>query len=159
MFLFEQRRSTVLRTIALVSEIEMPMSPPAIMLNARRVRAIDPRESGCLSTDQSAVVLAFKNDAAAPSRARSYVGRAKNRAVDFQRCREEALVSALVEDLRQPLLVLSAAVDVIRLTPTSEAAVIATTAIERQVGQMIRIARDLTDAMQSVRQREVVEPR
>lgn len=155
----------------------MPMPPPAIMSNGRHVRAIEPRESGsgtraadgsrrllsgtrCLSTDESAVVLAFKNDAAAPRRTRkSSVGRAKNRAADFQRCREEALVSALVQELRQPLLVLSAAVEVIRLTPTSDAAVIATTAIERQVGQMIRIARDLTDALQSVRQREVVEPR
>ena len=147
------------RTIALANEVEMPMPPPAIMSNARQARAIEPRESGCLSTDQAAVVLAFKNDAAASSRAGRSVGRAKNRAADFQRCREEALVSALVQELRQPLLVLSAAVDVIRLTPTSEAAVIATTAIERQVGQMIRIARDLTDAMQSVRQREVVKPR
>ena len=145
----------MLRTLA--SEVEMPMPPPAIMSNARHVRAIEPRE---LSTNQSAVVLAFKDDAAAPNRARkSSVGRAKNRAVEFQRCREEALVSALVQELRQPLLVLSAAVDVIRLTPTSEAAVIATTAIERQVGQMIRIARDLTDAMQSARQREAADPR
>lgn len=113
-----------------------------------------------MSPDESAVVLAFKNDAAAPSPTRkSSVGRAKNRAADFQRCREEALVSTFAQELRQPLLVLSAAVEVIRLAPGSEAAARATNAIDRQIGQINRIAKDLTDAMRRVQQGDIAKRR
>ena len=128
---------TVLRTIALVYEVEMPFPPPAIMLK----------------TDRSAVVLAFKTASAVPRRGRTgSLGRAKTEAVDLQRWREEAFVSTFAQELRQPLLVLSAAVEVIRLAPGSEVAARATNAIERQIGQINRIAKDLTDAMRRVPQ-------
>lgn len=125
----------------------MPFPPPAIMLNVQ-------------PTGQSPVVLAFKGAAAAPGRGRTgSLSRAKTKAVDLQRWREEALVSTFAQELRQPLLVLSAAVDVIRLAPGSEAAARATNAIERQIGQMNRIAKDLTEAMRRVRQSDIAERR
>ena len=123
----------------------MPFPPPAIMLKVQ-------------PTDQLPVVLAFK--AAAPRRGRTgSLGRAKTNAVNFQRWREEAFVSTFAQELRQPLLVLSAAVEVIRLAPGSEAAARATNAIDRQIGQINRIAKDLTDAMRRVQQGDMAERR
>jgi signal transduction histidine kinase len=125
----------------------MPFSSPARMLRLQ-------------PTDHSSVVLTFKVAAVAPRRARACgVGRPKTNAVDLQRWREEAFISTCAQELRQPLLVLSAAVEVIRHAPGSEAAVRAMTAIERQIGQVNRIAKDLTNALQKVPQRDVAERR
>lgn len=137
----------VLRTIALGHVVEMPFPPPAIMLNGQ-------------PTDHSAIVLAFKLAATAPRQARvCSLVRVKTQLVDLQRWREEAFVSTFAQELRQPLLVLSAAVEVIRLDPGSEVAARATNAIERQMGQINRITKDLTDAMRKVRKSDVAERR
>lgn len=123
----------------------MSFPSPAIMLKVQ-------------PTDRLPVVLAFK--AAAPSPGRTgFLGRATTNAVDFQRWREEAFVSTFAQELRQPLLVLSAAVDVIRLAPGSEAAARATSAIDRQIGQINRIAKDLTDAVRRVQQTDIAKRR
>ena len=123
----------------------MPFPPPAIMLKVQ-------------PTDRVPAVLAFK--AAAPRRGRTgSLGPAKTNAVNFQRWREEAFVSTFAQELRQPLLVLSAAVEVIRFAPGSEAAARATNAIDRQIGQINRIAKDLTDAMRRVQQGDIAERR
>lgn len=123
----------------------MPFPPPAIMLKVQ-------------PTDRLPAVLAFK--AAAPRQGRTAtLGRAKTNAVNLQRWREEAFVSTFAQELRQPLLVLSAAVDVIRIAPGSEAAARATNAIDRQIGQINRIARDLTDAVRRVQQSDIAERR
>jgi signal transduction histidine kinase len=66
---------------------------------------------------------------------------------DLQRQRQEVFVSTLAHELRQPLSTVSAAVEVVRLAPASEAARSATTTIQRQIGQMSRVIEDLMDEM------------
>jgi signal transduction histidine kinase len=68
-------------------------------------------------------------------------------ALDLQRRRQEVFVSTLAHELRQPLSAVSAAVDVVRLAPASEAARRATATIQRQIGQMNRLIEDLMDEM------------
>jgi signal transduction histidine kinase len=72
---------------------------------------------------------------------------AVQQALDLQRRRQEVFVSTLAHELRQPLSAVSAAVEVVRLAPASEAARRATTTIQRQIGQMSRVIDDLIDEM------------
>jgi signal transduction histidine kinase len=72
---------------------------------------------------------------------------AVQQAVDLQRRRQEVFVSTLAHELRQPLSAVSAAVEVVRLAPASDAASRATTTIQRQIGQMKRVIEDLMDEM------------
>ena len=65
----------------------------------------------------------------------------------LHRWRQEAFVSTLAHELRQPLSVLASSVGVVRHAPASAAASRATTIIERQIGQMNRIVEDLMDSM------------
>ena len=74
-------------------------------------------------------------------------GRTRQQALDLQRQRQEVFVSTLAHELRQPLSTVSAAVEVVRLAPASEAARSATTTIQRQIGQMSRVIEDLMDEM------------
>lgn len=103
---------------------------------------------GLLMTDHpSATDAVFTGGGAVQSRRRpDSVARAQQ-ARDLQRWRQEAFVSTLAHELRQPLSVLAAAVEVVRLAPASEAASRATTTIQRQIGQMNRMVDDLMDAM------------
>ena len=77
----------------------------------------------------------------------SHEQRARSTGPRFQRWRQEVFVSTLAHELRQPLSAVSAAVEVVRLAPASEAARRATATIQRQIGQMNRVIEDLMDTM------------
>jgi signal transduction histidine kinase len=112
----------------------------------RRVR---PRFSNVpvISVHQSAVDV-VPGRAAGPSRNSAVsLARAEKHELDLQRLRQEVFVSTLAHELRQPLSVVSAAVEVVRLAPASESAKRATTTIQRQIGQMSRVIEDLMDQM------------
>jgi two-component system, sensor histidine kinase len=74
-------------------------------------------------------------------------GRAEKLALDLHARRQEVFVSTLAHELRQPLSVVSTAIEVVRLAPASEAASRATTTIQRQISQMSRVIEDLMDEM------------
>ena len=74
-------------------------------------------------------------------------GGTKPQTLEVSRRRQELFVSTLAHELRQPLSVVSAAVSVIRQAPGSDAARVATSMIERQIGQMSRSVEDLLDEM------------
>ena len=100
-----------------------------------------------MTDNQSATDAVFTAGGAVQSRWRpDSIWRAQE-ARDLQRWRQEAFVSTLAHELRQPLSVLAAAVEVVRLAPASEAASRATTTIQRQIGQMNLLVDDLMDAM------------
>ena len=112
---------------------------------AAGVRA--PFLDGLLMTDNQSEPDVFIGGRVVQSRRRpDSVARAQQ-ARDLQRWRQEAFVSTLAHELRQPLSVLAAAVEVVRLAPASEAASRATTAIQRQIGQMNLLVDDLMDTM------------
>jgi len=74
-------------------------------------------------------------------------GRAEQQALDLHSPRQDVFVSTLAHELRQPLTVISTEIEVIRLDPASAAARVATTTIQRQIGQMSRMIEDLMDEM------------
>jgi signal transduction histidine kinase len=60
--------------------------------------------------------------------------------------RKDIFVATLAHELRQPLSVMLAAVEVVRLTPGTHAAHRAADVMRRQLGQMSRLVEDLVDA-------------
>jgi signal transduction histidine kinase len=122
-------------------------SPSGREPRRRRVRPRFP-DVQVVPADQSAVELALTSRAAMRRRCVTVSpGRAEQQALDLERRRQEVFVSTLAHELRQPLSVVSAAVEVVRLAPASEAARRATTTIQRQIGQMSRVIEDLLDEM------------
>lgn len=101
-----------------------------------------------IPADDSAMEVVLRGGAVVQRRALPVsLGRGEQQALDLQRWRQEVFVSTLAHELRQPLSVLSSAVEVVRLAPASEAASRATAAIQRQIGQMSRLVEDLMDTM------------
>lgn len=74
------------------------------------------------------------------------VQHSSSRSNSFAPSRQETFVATLAHELRQPLSVLVAAVEVIRLTADSPDAQRASAIMKRQVGQMSRVIEDLVDA-------------
>jgi signal transduction histidine kinase len=66
--------------------------------------------------------------------------------LELERRRKEAFVSTLAHEIRQPLAALRAAVEVVRLTSSSEGARRAAQIMDRQIRQMNRVVDDLMDA-------------
>jgi signal transduction histidine kinase len=101
-----------------------------------------------MPVDQSDLEAAFRSGASVQSRRMTASpGRVEKQTLDRQPKRQDAFVSILAHELRSPLSALSAAVEVVRLAPASEAASSATAAMQRQIRQMNRLVDDLMDAM------------
>jgi two-component system, sensor histidine kinase len=116
-------------------------------LRRRRVRPRFP-DVQVVPADQSAVEVALRSHAAMRRRCVAVSpGRAEQQALDLQPRWQEVFVSTLAHELRQPLSVVSTAIEVVRLAPASEAASRATMTIQRQISQMSRVIEDLMDEM------------